>query len=301
MPGRDRTAVSGPTAPVYSYYAGRAGSAPGSKKKSYTAAHGPSERTNSLRAPKLRIGLHTVIVLGCAAVGLVCLVKLVAITADAKIMLVDASESAVTQQRTEAYSQAANALLKSSVLNRTKLTLDSNGIAHTMLAQFPELTSVVVTAPLVGNRPVVYVSAAKPAFNLQTSRGLYSMDGHGFVLEKLATPDPDLTLLTETSNRIPEPGKQYLATSIVSFCETVAYELQKAGGKTVHYIDLPAARPYQVDVYLTGSGYRTTFNLKEDPLQQSGAALATMQKLAEGGGQPREYIDVRVPGRVYYK
>lgn len=296
--GRDRASVSAPAAPVYSYYAGRSavGAAP-----SPSGQRPQGARTAGSDIAPRRLGMHTLVIVGCMVVGAVCLVKLVAVTPNAKVLLVDAPASAVTVQRTASYTASANEFLQSSLLNRNKLTLDGNGISHAMLQRFPELTNVEVTTPLVGNRPVVYIKPAQAVYNLQTTQGLYSMDAHGFVLAQLSEPSPDLVLLKESSSRVPVPGKQYLATSIVGFCQTVAYQLEKAGGKTIQYIDLPATQPYEADVYLTGSSYRIKFNLQEDPIQQSGAAIATLQKLGQGGGQPHEYLDVRVPERVYYK
>lgn len=297
--GRDRVSASAPTAPVYSYYAGRS-----ARRSQATASqHAPGVRSAGLdtRPLRRRFGVHTLVVAVCVVVGVVCLVKLIAVVPNAKIVPIDAPASSVAAQRVASYTAAANALLQGSLLNRTKLTLDGNGISHAMLQQFPELTNVEVAAPLIGNRPVVYIKPAQAAYNLQTDQGVYSMDAHGFVLAKLTSSSSDLIVLKESSSRVPVPGKQYLATSIVEFCQNVAYQLQKAGGKTIHHIDLPAAQPYEADVYLVGTPYRIKFNLRENAVQQSGAALAVLQKLGKGGGQPSEYLDVRVPGRVYYK
>lgn len=295
VPGRDRTVMSGKTQPVYSYYAGR----PISEK----ARSVPGQRTISAVKPTTqgrarRVSAYTVVVLVCAIVVVVCIVKLLAVTPNSKIIVAASSDYPVSQLATDAYARAANTLLRGSFLNRSKLTLNSNGIASSLQKQFPELTSVVVTVPLVGNRPVIYVDPSKPAFAVETAGGSYSMDAKGYILARLSSSPASLTVLKETSSRTPRPGTQYLSSSTVSFCSTVSYELKQAG-IPVAYLNLPAAAPYELDAYVSGKPFYIRFNIEDDAMQQSGAAVATLQQL--GANTPGQYLDVRVSERVYYK
>jgi hypothetical protein len=104
--------------------------------------------------------------------------------------------------------------------------------------------------------------------------------------------------LVEASGRQPEVGKQYLPASTVRFATTLVYELQN-GKVAVDHLDLPSSSAYELDVFLSGKTYHMRFNLQEDAMQQSGAVLAVLQQL--GSRSPAEYIDLRVPGRAYYK
>jgi hypothetical protein len=247
---------------------------------------------------RLRLSAYVVVVALCTLVVVVCIVKLLAVSTNSKVIVSVVDDYPVSQTAIESYAKAADVLLRDSLLNRSKLTLDTNGIAASMQKQFPELTSVVVTVPLVGNRPVIYVSSSRPAFTLQTGTGLYSMDAKGYVLAQLATPANSLTLLKEASSRTPKPGSQYLASSTMTFCATVVYELRQ-GGVTLSYLDLPTSAPYELDAYVSAKPYHIRFNLQADAMQQSGAAVATLQYL--GTNTPGQYLDVRVSERVYYK
>ena len=286
--------MSGKTQPVYSYYAGR----PIPEK----ARPAPQLRNISATTPthsRVRpVSTYSVVVLVCTIVVLICVVKLLAVTPNSKIIIAAPSDYPVSQLATDSYVRAANLLLRDSFLNRSKLTLNSNGIASSLQKKFPELTNVVVTVPLVGNRPVIYVAPSRPAFTVQTTEGSYSMDAKGYILARLSSSPAGLTILKETSDRTPWPGTQYLSSSTVAFCSTVSYELKQAG-ISVTYLNLPASAPYELDAYVSGKPFYIRFNIEDDAMQQSGAAVATLQQL--GANTPGQYLDVRVSERVYYK
>lgn len=296
VPGRSRTGVPVRTRPVYSYYAARP--IAGRDSRSASQLRNSSVTNQAPRNHRRFVSTYTVVALICTIVVFVCVLKLLAVSPDSKIVVSAPSNYPVSQLTTTAYAEAANTLLHSSILNRSKLTLNTNGIAHTLQERFPELTSVEVTVPLVGNRPVIYVAPSEPAFTLETSSGVYAMDAKGYILNHLPAPLPGLALLKEASSRQPRPGVQYLASSTVSFCTTVLYEL-KQGNVPVAYLSLPASAPYELDAYVSAKPYYIRFNLESDAMQQSGAAVATIQQL--GANTPAQYLDVRVLERAYYR
>lgn len=295
VPGRDRASVSAKTRPAYSYYAGRTastGSGHGSSQRAAAASRAEPVRRSHL------LSVYNIVLAACTVVVVLCVVKLLAVSPQGKVVVTAADGYPVSQLAVDAYTKAADTMLRSSVLNRGKLTLNTNGIARNLQKQFPELTSVVVTVPLVGNHPVIYVSPSKPSFTLQTASGFYSMDAKGYILAKLSAPIHGFTLLKEGSNRPIRPGSQYLASSTVAFSSTVLYELRQ-GGIAVSYLDLPTTAPYELDAYIQAKPYYIKFNLEGDALEESGAAVATLQQL--GANTPGHYLDVRVAERAYYK
>ncbi len=182
----------------------------------------------------------------------------------------------------------------------TKVTLDTNGIASQMKQKFPELESVVVTVPIVGNRPVIYVAPAHPVLKLETASGSYVLSSKGFAYHGDMTDKEIIALpqLIDLSGVRPDPGKPFLPLSTVTFALAVQYQLSKAS-IAVDALMLPQGAPFEFDVRLVGKPYIIKLNLQEDPVVQSGAVVAVVQKL--GGALPGQYIDVRVPGRAYYK
>jgi len=145
---------------------------------------------------------------------------------------------------------------------------------------------------------VIYIQPTDPSLIIQTTHGNYALSKSGLVLTSLSTLPAGVQLVVDQSSLVPQLGKQVLPSSAVSFVQIVAYQF-KAANLSISAFVLPASSPYEVDVRLEGKPYIVRFNLEEDALTQSGAAIATIQQL--GGTVPADYVDVRTPGRVYYK
>jgi hypothetical protein len=228
----------------------------------------------------------------------VCAVKVLSLSTRPKVVVVGSTAVSSTYlQPTDTYAAAAQHALSSSITNRTKLTVDLDGTAKTLERQFPELQTVSLGVPLISSRPIIYVQVAQPSVILQAGSSNYALNTSGLVLARVQTVPSHVPVLTDQSGATPKLGKQYLPSSTVQFVQTVAYQLQAAHLAVSTFV-LPAASPYELDARLEGKPYAIRMNLTADALTQSGAAIGTVQQLA---GDPASYVDVRVPGRVYYK
>ncbi|HSX16188.1 MAG TPA: hypothetical protein VLF40_05330 [Candidatus Saccharimonadales bacterium] len=291
--GRRNSTGAGPSK-AFSYYTYRSGDTPPDRIQ----MHPEHAREGEAKA-RLNLHISRLPYWGLVAIALVCLVKVLYLTTTPKVIVLGKTDvSAVYLQPNDVYTAAGRKLLTSSITNRSKLTADLTGTAKAMQGQFPELQAVSLSLPLMGNRPIMYVQVAQPSLVLRTARGDYALNGSGVVLARLHTLPTGVPTAVDQSAAIPRPGKQFLPGSTVSFMRTVAYQLDTAHLKLATFT-LPPDAPYEVDVRLEGAAYYIRCNLQEDALEQSGAIVATLQKL--GGGTPGSYLDVRVPGRVYYK
>jgi len=283
------------TSPAFSYYTNRV---PG----------GPIERTQDRReqpeAEKKKDSSFKAFLAGLPfwfllVVVVVCVGKILLLSNDPKIVVVGSTPtSSVYLKPTTTYEAAAQKLLAKSVANRSKLTIDADGVALALKQKFPELQDVSMSIPLVNSRPVIYIQPTDPSLIIQTTHGNYALSKSGLVLTSLSTLPAGVQLVVDQSSLVPQLGKQVLPSSAVSFVQIVAYQF-KAANLSISAFVLPASSPYEVDVRLEGKPYIVRFNLEEDALTQSGAAIATIQQL--GGTVPADYVDVRTPGRVYYK
>lgn len=233
-----------------------------------------------------------IVAVGCAA-------KVLLLSDNPKVVLVGKTPvTASYMQSDDTYAAAARKILAGSVTSRSKLTVDPNGVAGALKQQFPELLDVSMSIPLVGNRPVLYIQPAPPTIVLETAKGNYALNKAGVVLSRLHTLPPGVPLVVDQFGLTPRGGEQALPSGTVSFVTTVAYQFV-AKHLVISTFVLPADTPYELDARLEGQSYAVRFNLQANALTQSGAALATLHQL--GGAVPSQYLDVRVPGRVYYK
>ena len=293
--GRERRANRGSsaTSPAFSYYSNRPPETPRVRAVQRVEQ---SKRGRGRRLPRLSLAGAPFWPL--VVVVVVCAAKVLILSTHPKIVVVGKTTvSSSYIHSTDAYTAAAQRALASSLTNHTKLTVDLGGTARTLERQFPELQTVSLGVPLISNRPIVYVQIAQPSIVLQTGGGNYALNASGLALARVQALPNDVPLLSDQSGTTPSPGKQYLPSSTVNFVQTVAYQL-KAKHLAVSTFVLPAQSPYELDVRLEGKAYLLRMNLTTDALTQSGAAIATLDQLS---ADPGSYLDVRVPGRVYYK
>lgn len=297
--GRQRQARRAPMSdrPAFSYYASRSPAATQARspRRDPVAANPPGKRWRlplRLRTAQLPFWVLLVVIV-------ICVVKLLLLGTNPKIIVLGRTAATSTYIRSpDTYAAAAHKLLASSITNRTKLTADTGGVSRALRHEFPELQTVSLALPLIGNRPIVYVQAAPPSLVIQTEHGNFAINSTGVVLAQLQALPGGVPTVVDQSNDNPHAGKQFLPSSTVRFVQTLQFQLAAAKLPVSAYV-LPAASPYELDLRLDGKPYLVKFNLQADVLTQSGAVVATIGQLGSAG--PSTYLDVRTPGRVYYK
>ncbi len=201
------------------------------------------------------------------------------------------------------YQQAANTLLSHSIWSYTKLTVNTESIAQQLQQEFPEVESVAVTVPLLGRRPVITIQTAEPAFLLaSTKSGAYYVNNDGRVMVKasdVSVAPQDEVVVNDESGIAIESNKQVLPKDTVRFITDTIKQL-RAQNVIVESIELPAV-PYEIRVHIKDKPYYVRMNTESDSRQQAGTYLAVKAKLEGEGTTPKEYIDVRVDERAYYK
>lgn len=235
--------------------------------------------------------------------AIACLVSVVRLSSSPRIVVLGQRE-ATALRALPTYEAAAQEYLRGSLLNGNKVTADVSGLTQDLQRRFPELTLVSVTLPVFANRPVVYVRPAQPMIVLDSSSGRFVIDSTG---RAVATPDAvpataikGLATVADQSGIPLQSGAQALTAADVAFIRLVVDELA-ASEVGISAISLPPASR-QLDVKIAGKPYYVKFNLQASSArQQVGTYLALRNALTKDGVTPKDYIDVRVDGRAYYR
>lgn len=255
-------------------------------------------REQFIRYWRQRIGLAIGIILILFSV-----VDVLYVASTPKIIPITQDSNDSILQPKDVYAAAAHHYLGSSILNGNKLTVDTNGLASQLRKQFPELADASVTLPLVGNRPLVYVTPVAVSVLLQSNHsGTFLVDARGVAIKAAAGTQPkDVPLVIDQTDTTIKAGGVAIPSDQVQFISNVYEELQLKGVPTAKLILAPAA--YEIDVYPSGVGYYVKFNMhdSDQALEQVGAFLAVRKHLSTQGITPSSYIDVRLSGRAYYK
>jgi hypothetical protein len=185
--------------------------------------------------------------------------------------------------------------------NRNKITLDDQSIVKSLQSQFPEIVSASVELPIFGEAPIVHLNIAAPSFFLNSGGNLYIIDSQGFVIDKsIDLPSiKDLLTLSDQSGFVVKVGQVAMGSADVAFIDTLAAQAKHAS-VPISSMTLPP-RAQELDIRTSDRGYYVKFFLGGDVLQQTGQFLAARHNFDQSGNQPSEYLDVRVPGKIYYK
>lgn len=201
------------------------------------------------------------------------------------------------------YAEAAAQLIKMSIWNRLKPTIDSQSISNDLKREFPELANVEVVIPLAARRPVIEITPATPALIVAGQQGTFVVDKHGrAVIEVRRAPSAitqKLPILTDDSGAAHELGSLVLSKESANFVQVVRQQLEAAEVE-IDTMTLPAL-PYELHLRLKGEGYYVKFHTLGDARRQSGAFLAVRDHLRQIKATAREYIDVRVEEKAYYQ
>lgn len=204
------------------------------------------------------------------------------------------------------YQQSAEHLLRGSWVNSNKITINSDRIAHELRAQYPELAAVSVTLPLLGQRPLIYLQLTEPRLVMTTPGGqTYVLDENGRVLSPASQVTDlgrfHLAAVTDQSGLQVKPGELVISRSSVRFITDVLTQLKATNVAVSQLVLVQGSEEF--DVHLLDTPYFVKFNLHEADTarQQAGTFLAARSHLQKQGITPAAYIDVRIPGRAYYK
>lgn len=198
------------------------------------------------------------------------------------------------------YNAAANKTL-TALRNKTKLTIDKNGINKELKRQFPEIRLVNISVPVYSQVPTFKIDIAAPTFNLKSNNVLYIVGSNGVVVSdssQLQGAD-NLPTLIDQSGFEATPGKQVLGTEAITFINSLLAQCKKAS-VAISSLTLPDS-PQALHLQAEGSAYFVKFDLGGDVSLQTGQYLAAKHKFDTENSQPSQYLDVRVDGKIYYK
>lgn len=204
-------------------------------------------------------------------------------------------------QNSDTYKQSVANILGSSVLNRSKLTLDRQKIINDLKQSYPSITSVRIDTPLLSRNVQVTVESSEPALRLASGGKVYVLSDDGRVIgeDGLESAKDDLPLIEDKSSVTITTGKPALTSQQVLYIKEVIAQ-SKSRGLQPNAMELVAGGG-ELDVRYKELPYFVKFNFFEDARKSSGTFFAVKDRLEIENNPPKEYIDVRVAERAYVK
>jgi cell division septal protein FtsQ len=188
-----------------------------------------------------------------------------------------------------------------SLKNRNKLTFDQNAINAKLQKKFPEIIATDIELPFVSQQANVQLIISKPVFLIANDSKAYVIDEQGIAVnESSQLPKlPSLITVNDQSGFKTRVGQQVLSSNEVHFINQVIAQLRAAHVPVANLTLPPLAQ--ELDLRTADQSYYVKFYLGGDAQVQTGQLLASRHNFAQNDQQPAEYLDVRVPGKIFYK
>ncbi len=207
------------------------------------------------------------------------------------------------------YSLAAKNILEKSLLNKSKLFFRSASFENSMQEEFPEIKHIDAILPLAGRDLTVSISVSSPFAIIQNGQNKMIMDGKGVIVDKYTTVPGSIHLLTismaqELSSL--KLGSRVMTKEEVGLLQLLNSEVStitlsgKDSSLNIESILLDVSNREAV-VELVDTGFYIKLSTYSSKEEQVGSLKATLLKLDREASLPSNYIDVRVPGRVFIK
>ena len=188
--------------------------------------------------------------------------------------------------------------LNSSLVGKNWLFLDAGSLKGRLQKTFTGQEAIVVEKQFP-NKLIVKTDEQKAAIVWKTGSKKYIASINGRVMsELLGENTTGLSTITDGSSLPVDIGNKILSRDFVSFAIKVGdYIKAKSLGPEQIYI----TETTKELLVKTNSGYEIRFNTEEAPESQLRSLQATLDLLASQNKKAAQYIDLRVPGRAFYK
>jgi hypothetical protein len=180
--------------------------------------------------------------------------------------------------------------------------INTDKVADEIESKFPELNGVSLIIPLWGHTPTLEIRPSESILLLSNPHGQFVISQQGNAVLKLTSNlsgQFSLPVVSDDTGFNVIIGKQALSTTSITFIKTIIDQFQ-AKGTAIQAMTL-STTPYELDVQVRGEPYYIKFNLLADPLYSAGTYFSTIKLFTASNPGPTQYIDIRIPGRAYYK
>lgn len=286
--GRQPKTVSR-SSPVYNYRSSRSEST-----RQYNRGDEPKEKKWLNRRKYIKFILPSAVFLS--------MIYLLVLVPEAEVKL--SGEATITRPD-KSYEFKINQYLGQSISSYTKLTFNQDKLASQLKADFPEISDVKVSIPLFSRQPKVGVQFAEPAVLLRVfGDDTYILDSQGRALVRQSEVSKGINLnsliiVNDTSSQKIELNKILLTQQQINFIIEVVRqsEARKISPESINL----AGGASQLNVKYKDADYFVKYSFFSDARQSSGAYFTIRDQLEQDNKIPREYIDLRIPERVYIK
>ncbi len=209
-------------------------------------------------------------------------------------------DSPIPPTETKLYEQKIQDYLNGHLFERNRATLNTAGLVEYLQDNgLPEVAGATVAPQPVGiGVSAITVTTRQPVVSWKTGPTQLFVDGQGVAFQRNYYDPPTVEVVDETGIQAVD-NKVLASDRFLGFIGRTVSQLQTQGF-TASKVVLPASTTRQLQVSVEGLPYPIKFSVDRSAGEQAEDAARAIRHLTARGVTP-EYIDVRVPGKAYYK
>lgn len=264
-----------------------------------------SEKRGQLKSMRLRLHMlrRQQRSVGVFAVVLLVVLALMYCLASQTIMSVDVTAPHTTTRLsradTDRYAKLVDAYLAGRPGERFLFTLDQKQLSDYMQREAPEIDSVNVGASFGLGHAKLELELRTPTASWQVGSRRYYVDTAGRTFERNYYAEP-LVVIQDQSGIRAEAGQQIASQRLLSFIGQIVAGAQAYNLQPIQQVIIPPGVLREIDIVLDGRGYRFRLSVERDPAGQVGD-LASAIKYLDTKKLTPQYVDLRAPGKAYYR
>ena len=201
---------------------------------------------------------------------------------------------------TQLYTGSIQRYLSSHLLERTSATINTTALTAAVQRELPEVKSITLNTDgsSFGNA-TFDVTMRQPVVSWQTGSTRLYVDTDGASFTRNYYHSPSVEVVDETG--IQAVNNRILASSrFLGFIGLTIGQFASQG-LTVSKVVLPVNTTHQLLVSMDSIGYPVKVSTDRSATHQAEDAARSIRYLKAKGIVPRDYVDVRVSGRAFYK
>lgn len=185
------------------------------------------------------------------------------------------------------------AILSRSFLGSNSLFVDPSALEKQLKADNYQLETVRVQRSLLGGIRIT-VKEQQPTLQWRSGSSVFVLSGNGVAYAQRSSADKALAVVEDSTNLPVRIGQKVVPSSFVEFVRNVDRQLALVGLKSTQMLVAETTTELYVK---TDKNYMVKFDTTRSLGSQVGDLRAVIAKKIA----PKDYIDLRIAGRVFYK
>jgi len=166
--------------------------------------------------------------------------------------------------------------------------------ATQQIMSLAQIKTVTFHKHILEHKLEILVEEHETSLIWQTNGERFLVNRAGVVYD-IAPPDSPLMVVEDLKNIPVNLKQQILTTGFIEFVNFIAANLSRKTTINARQMIVPETT-FELEV-VTNEGWKIIFDTTKSPDTQ----LSNLAKILKGGAKPKQYVDLRIIDRVYYK